>query len=156
MRILIITFLVLCLSGCAYWSHTYEKIVQEPVYNKDGTRALDEDGNPAWKDVLRLTYDSYHGGDTRISPFLHKTFPGYDFDASKQSVSEDAAYKLCWPRSPRETPISSANSGPQARLTSSFAMSAGRSSTAVLPTPSASGSRGAPWPTPVFPTHSQT
>jgi hypothetical protein len=42
---------------------------------------------------------SYHGGDPRVSPFLHRTFPGYEFDARRQRVSEDAAYKLCWPLS---------------------------------------------------------
>ena len=59
-----------------------------------------EDKVYEWGDVDmgRCTL-GYHGGDTRISPFLHKTFPGYDFDATKQNVSEDAAYKLCWPRS---------------------------------------------------------
>lgn len=39
---------------------------------------------------------SYHGGDTRVSPFLHKSFPGLNFDAAEQNISEQAAYKLCW------------------------------------------------------------
>jgi hypothetical protein len=39
----------------------------------------------------------FHGGDPRVSPFLHKTFPGWEFDVTKQEVTEDAAYKLCWP-----------------------------------------------------------
>ncbi len=47
-------------------------------------------------DMGRCTL-SYHGGDPRVSPFIHKSFPGYEFDASKQSISEDMAYKMCWP-----------------------------------------------------------
>ena len=59
-----------------------------------------EDKVYEWGDVQmgRCTL-GYHGGDPQVSPFLHKTFPGYDFDVTKQNVSEDAAYKLCWPRS---------------------------------------------------------
>ena len=51
-----------------------------------------------WADVHmgRCTL-SYHGGDPRVSPFIHKTFPGYEFDVSKQDISEEAAYKMCWP-----------------------------------------------------------
>lgn len=47
-------------------------------------------------DMGRCTL-GYHGGDPRVSPFLHKTFPGYEIDVTKQNVTEDAAYKLCWP-----------------------------------------------------------
>ena len=59
-----------------------------------------EDKEYEWADVDmgRCTL-SYHGGDPRVSPFLHKTFPGYNFDVSQQHVSEDDAYKLCWPLS---------------------------------------------------------
>jgi len=59
-----------------------------------------EDKTYEWGDVQmgRCTL-GYHGGDTRISPFLHKSFPGYEFDATQQNMSEDRAYKLCWPRS---------------------------------------------------------
>jgi len=59
-----------------------------------------EDKVYEWGDVDmgRCTL-GYHGGDTQVSPFLHKTFPGYSFDVRKQHVSEDMAYKLCWPRS---------------------------------------------------------
>lgn len=51
-----------------------------------------------WADVHmgRCTL-SYHGGDPRVSPFIHKTFPGYEFDVAKQDISEDMAYKICWP-----------------------------------------------------------
>lgn len=64
MKTIIILFLILCMGGCAYWQHTYTKVVQEPVYNEDGTQAVDENGDLVWKTVLRLTYASYHGGNT--------------------------------------------------------------------------------------------
>ena len=59
-----------------------------------------EDKVYEWGDVHmgRCTL-GYHGGDTQVSPFLHKSFPGYDFDVTRQDVSEDQGYKLCWPRS---------------------------------------------------------
>lgn len=67
---------------------------------KDGkiVRIQIEDKTYEWGDVQmgRCTL-SYHGGDPTVSPFIHKTFPGYDFDASKQNISEDQAYKMCWP-----------------------------------------------------------
>jgi ferredoxin len=47
-------------------------------------------------DMGRCTL-GYHGGDPQVSPFLHKTLPGYEIDVTKQNVTEDAAYKLCWP-----------------------------------------------------------
>jgi hypothetical protein len=42
---------------------------------------------------------SYHGGDASVSPFLHHSLPGYNLDASQQDLSENDAYKLCWPLS---------------------------------------------------------
>ncbi|MCD6404223.1 MAG: hypothetical protein J7M19_00170 [Planctomycetes bacterium] len=59
-----------------------------------------EDKTYEWADIRlgRCTL-SYHGGDPTVSPFIHKTFPGYEFDVTKQDVTEDAAYKLCWPLS---------------------------------------------------------
>ena len=42
---------------------------------------------------------AYHGGDPRVSPFIHKSFPGYHFDVMQQELSEDDAYKFCWPMS---------------------------------------------------------
>lgn len=41
----------------------------------------------------------YHGGDPRLSPFIPKSLPGYHFDVMKQKLSEEAAYKFCWPMS---------------------------------------------------------
>ncbi|MBN1553402.1 MAG: hypothetical protein JXA11_01555 [Phycisphaerae bacterium] len=57
-----------------------------------------EDKIYEWGDVRmgRCTL-SYHGGDPAVSPFIHKSFPGYEFDASRQNITEDMAYKMCWP-----------------------------------------------------------
>jgi hypothetical protein len=41
----------------------------------------------------------YHGGDPRVSPFIARALPGYHFDVMKQHLSEEAAYKFCWPMS---------------------------------------------------------
>jgi epoxyqueuosine reductase len=41
----------------------------------------------------------YHGGDPQVSPFLHKTLPGWEFDVTNQDVNEDVGYRLCWPMS---------------------------------------------------------
>ena len=50
-----------------------------------------------WADVdMGKCCLSYHGGDSRVSPFIHKSFPGWDIDAAKQEFSEEAAYKFCW------------------------------------------------------------
>ncbi len=56
-----------------------------------------ENNQYEWADIHfgRCTL-SYHGGDSRISPFIHKDFPGWNIDASKQDFSEEAAYKFCW------------------------------------------------------------
>ena len=56
-----------------------------------------EDKTYEWGDVDmgRCTL-GYHGGDPQFSPFIHKTYPGYEFDVTKQNITEDMAYKLCW------------------------------------------------------------
>ena len=56
-----------------------------------------EDKTYRWADVDmgRCTL-VYHGGDPRVSPFLPKALPGFHFDVTKQRLSEEAAYKLCW------------------------------------------------------------
>ncbi|MCM8757433.1 MAG: hypothetical protein NC823_03005, partial [Candidatus Omnitrophica bacterium] len=41
----------------------------------------------------------YHGGDPRVSPFIPKALPGYSFDVMAQKISEECAYKFCWPMS---------------------------------------------------------
>lgn len=59
-----------------------------------------EDKTYRWADVdLGLCTLAYHGGDPRLSPFIPKSLPGYHFDATQQSMSEEAAYKFCWPMS---------------------------------------------------------
>ena len=59
-----------------------------------------EDKVYEWGDVQmgRCTL-GYHGGDPQVSPFLHKSLPGWEFDVTQQECSEDVGYKLCWPRS---------------------------------------------------------
>ncbi|MCM8772550.1 MAG: hypothetical protein ABIM58_05035 [candidate division WOR-3 bacterium] len=50
-----------------------------------------------WADIhLGKCTLSYHGGDSRVSPFIHKDFPGWNIDARKQDFSEETAYKFCW------------------------------------------------------------
>jgi len=59
-----------------------------------------EDKTYRWADVDmgRCTL-AYHGGDPRTSPFIPKSLPGYRFDVTAQHVSEETAYKFCWPMS---------------------------------------------------------
>ena len=59
-----------------------------------------EDKTYRWADVDmgRCTL-AYHGGDPRTSPFIPKAMPGYHFDVLRQHVSEETAYKFCWPMS---------------------------------------------------------
>jgi len=38
----------------------------------------------------------YHGGDPRVSPFIHKDIPGFNFDVTEQEMNEETAYKFCW------------------------------------------------------------
>ena len=59
-----------------------------------------EDKTYRWADVdLGKCTLIYHGGDPRLSPFIPKALPGYHFDVTKQKLSEEAAYKFCWPMS---------------------------------------------------------
>jgi len=57
-----------------------------------------EDKVYEWGDVQmgRCTL-GFHGGDPRVSPFLHKAFPGWEFDVTRPEVTEESAYRLCWP-----------------------------------------------------------
>ena len=57
-----------------------------------------EDKVYEWGDVqMGRCALSFHGGDPRVSPFLHQSMPGWEFDVSRQELSEDRGYKLCWP-----------------------------------------------------------
>lgn len=62
-----------------------------------------EDYEYEWADIHmgRCTM-SYHGGDAMMSPFIHKSFPGWHFDVREQDISEEAAYKLVWTLSTTE------------------------------------------------------
>jgi ferredoxin len=56
-----------------------------------------EDTTYEWADVdMGKCTLMYHGGDPRVSPFIHKSLPGWDFDVTEQNVSEEVAYKLAW------------------------------------------------------------
>ncbi|HEX2998850.1 MAG TPA: hypothetical protein VHR86_01230, partial [Armatimonadota bacterium] len=56
-----------------------------------------EDKTYEWADVdMGKCTLMYHGGDPRTSPFIHKDFPGWEFDVTKQEMSEEAAYKFAW------------------------------------------------------------
>ena len=59
-----------------------------------------EDKTYRWADVQmgRCTL-GFHGGNPRVSPFIPKALPGYRFDVAEQDMSEEAAYKFCWPMS---------------------------------------------------------
>ncbi len=82
-----------CIGGCqAYAIPRFDegKVVRIQI----------EDKVYEWGDVHmgRCTL-GFHGGDAQVSPFLHKTFPGRDFDVRKQDLTEEMAYKLVWPTS---------------------------------------------------------
>lgn len=56
-----------------------------------------EDKKYRWADLdMGKCALAYHGGDPRLSPFIPQALPGYHFDAMKQHLSEEAAYKFCW------------------------------------------------------------
>ena len=56
-----------------------------------------EDQVYEWADVhMGKCALSFHGGDSRLSPFIHKSFPGWNIDAEQQDMPEDVAYKFCW------------------------------------------------------------
>ena len=60
---------------------------------------IEIDGQPyEWGDVHmgRCTL-THHGMNWEASPFLKKDFPGLDLNVRESSMSEEAAYKLCYP-----------------------------------------------------------
>ena len=81
-----------CVKGCQACA------IPLPKENKI-VRIQIDDKTYEWGDVDmgRCTL-GYHGGDPQVSPFIHKTYPGYEFDVRKQNITEDMAYKLCWPQ----------------------------------------------------------
>ncbi len=61
-----------------------------------------EDKTYRWADLhLGKCALIYHGGDSRVSPFIHKSFPGWNIDVEQQDLSENSAYKFCWTLSTR-------------------------------------------------------
>jgi hypothetical protein len=59
-----------------------------------------EDKTYRWADVdMGKCTLIFHGGDPRVSPFIPKAMPGYHFDVTQQRLSEECAYKFCWPMS---------------------------------------------------------
>jgi len=72
-----------------------------------------EDKTYEWADVhLGRCTLGYHGGDPMLSPFMHKSLPGYRCNVAEQNLSENNAYKLCWPFSlDRWTPTDEDPSG---------------------------------------------
>lgn len=59
-----------------------------------------EDNTYEWADIhLGRCVLGYHGGDPMVSPFIHKSLPGYHCHVPSQDISENNAYKSCWPMS---------------------------------------------------------
>ncbi len=82
-----------CVTGC------YPGAIP-PVTSEQTVSIQIEDKTYTWGDVHmgRCTL-SYHGGDPSMSPFLHKSLPGFRMDPREQDMSENDAYKICWPLS---------------------------------------------------------
>ncbi len=82
-----------CVKGCS--SNAIPHI-------RDGktVRIKIEDNTYEWGDVHmgRCTL-GFHGGDPMLSPFIHKSLPGYTCRVAEQEISENNAYKMCWPMS---------------------------------------------------------
>ena len=56
-----------------------------------------EDKVYEWADVhMGRCCLGFHGGNSSLSPFIHKSFPGWNIDAEQQDMPEDVAYKFCW------------------------------------------------------------
>jgi ferredoxin len=62
-----------------------------------------EDQTYEWADVHmgRCTL-THHGMNPEVSPFLKESFPGLDLDVRRSALSEEAAYRLCYPMSAAE------------------------------------------------------
>jgi ferredoxin len=78
-----------CVSGCpgAIPHQREEKTVRIQI----------EDKTYEWADVdMGKCTLMFHGGDPRLSPFLHASFPGLNFEVTGQTMSEEEAYKFAW------------------------------------------------------------
>lgn len=67
---------------------------------RDPIRIRIEDKVYEWGDVHmgRCTL-THHGMNWEVSPFLKKDFPGLDMNVRENTMSEEAAYRLCYPMS---------------------------------------------------------
>ncbi|MDD4871658.1 MAG: hypothetical protein PHR77_13960 [Kiritimatiellae bacterium] len=79
-----------CVKGCTACAIPLSK-------EKKTVKIKIEDNVYEWGDVHmgRCTL-SYHGGDSMNSPFIHKDFPGWNIDVTKQDMDEETAYKFTW------------------------------------------------------------
>jgi len=79
-----------CVKGCPVMAIPHMR-------EKRTVRIQIEDKVYEWGDVdMGKCTLSYHGGDATVSPFIHKSFPGWNIDVTQQEMSEEAAYKFCW------------------------------------------------------------
>jgi ferredoxin len=72
-----------------------------PVKDKDKLLHVDIGGKDiSWGDVHmgRCTL-THHGLNNKISPFLKRDFPNMEFDVTKSDITEEEAYRLCYPLS---------------------------------------------------------
>lgn len=81
---------MLCVKGCSACAIPHQK-------EGKTVSVTIEDKTYEWGDVHmgRCTL-SYHGGDAMNSPFIHRDFPGWEFDVTRQEVSQETAYKFAW------------------------------------------------------------
>ncbi|MDD5677314.1 MAG: hypothetical protein PHW60_04885 [Kiritimatiellae bacterium] len=79
-----------CVKGCSACAIPHRK-------EQKTVKIRIDDKTYEWGDVHmgRCTL-SYHGGDAMNSPFIHRDFPGWNFDVTQQDMSEEAAYKFAW------------------------------------------------------------
>lgn len=75
--------------------------------DRDPIRIQIEDKTYEWGDVHmgRCTL-THHGMNWEVSPFLKKDFPGLDLDVRNNNMSEEAAYRLCYPMAGSTWPAS--------------------------------------------------
>ncbi|OGV67688.1 MAG: hypothetical protein A2283_18225 [Lentisphaerae bacterium RIFOXYA12_FULL_48_11] len=79
-----------CVKGCTACAIPLAK-------EKKTVKIKIDDNVYEWGDVHmgRCTL-SYHGADAMNSPFIHKDFPGWNIDVTKQDMDEETAYKFTW------------------------------------------------------------
>ncbi len=86
-----------CVEGCAPDAIPHIK-------DKKTVKINIEDKEYEWGDVdMGKCTLSYHGGDSTVSPFIHKSFPGWNIDVKKQNMSEGSAYRFAWKLSVSES-----------------------------------------------------